>query len=208
VYIPQHFREDRSDVLHAFMEESSFATVITAASEGMFATHIPVLLDGSAGRSGTLRGHVAKANPHWQLMNGINETLVIFTGPHAYISPSWYASGGRVPTWNYVAVHAYGKAHVIKEGAALRRLVEETVHRYEDGFERPWHMSSLTEEQAAPLLSAIVGFEMPIERLEGKRKLGQNRSRADREAMVRGLRAYGRDDAAVIADLIEADLTG
>lgn len=206
MYVPQHFREERLDVLHRIVEENSFATVISPSPDGIVATHIPVLLDRSAGRFGTLRAHVARANPHWRHMTSGTETLVVFRGPHAYVSPSWYASGGRVPTWNYVAVHAYGVPRILDDPSALRRLVEETVHRYEDGFETPWEMTSVDERTIDGLLKAIVGFEIPIARLEGKRKLGQNRSRADREAMVNGLRAHGRDDADTIADLVEADL--
>ncbi len=206
MYLPEHFREERLDVLHRIIEENSFATVISPSPGGIVATHIPVLLDRSAVPFGTLRGHVARANPHWRHMTSGGETLVIFRGPHAYVSPSWYASGGRVPTWNYVAVHAYGVPRIVDDPSALRRLVEETVHRYEDGFETPWEMSSVDGKVIVGLLNAVVGFEIPIARLEGKRKLGQNRSRADREAMVEGLRAHGRDDAGVIADLVEEDL--
>lgn len=210
MYIPQHFREERLDVLHRIVEDNSFATVITHSSEGIVATHIPVLLDRGAGPLGRLRGHVARANPHWRHLGSDvateAETLVIFRGPHAYVSPSWYVSSDRVPTWNYVAVHAYGTPRVIEDPVALRRLVEETAHRYEDAFETPWQVSSVNEETIDGLLKGIVGFEMPIARIEGKRKLGQNRSRTDREAMVRGLRAHGRDDARAIADLVEADL--
>lgn len=206
MYVPQHFREDRLDVLHRIIEENSFATVISPSPGGIVATHIPVLLDRSSAPFGTLRGHVARANPHWRGWTGVDESLVIFRGPHAYVSPSWYVSTDRVPTWNYLAVHAYGTPHLIDDPAALRRLVEETVDRYEGGFEVPWQMSSVKDGTIEGLLKAIVGFKMPIARLEGKRKLGQNRSRADREAMVDGLRAHGRDDAAVIADLVEEDL--
>jgi transcriptional regulator len=211
MYVPEHFREARLDVLYRIVEENSFATVISPSQDGIVATHIPVLLDRTAGPLGTLRGHVARANPHWRHMASGRatkaETLVIFRGPHAYISPSWYASGGRVPTWNYLAVHAYGTPRLIDDPAALRRLVAETVDRYEGGFDVPWQMSSVKDDAIDGLLKAIVGFEMPIARIEGKRKLGQNRSRADREAMVRGLRAHGRDDAQMIADLVEAELT-
>ncbi|MDE3112553.1 MAG: FMN-binding negative transcriptional regulator [Chloroflexota bacterium] len=206
MYVPQHFREDRLDVLHALMEENSFATCVSASAGGIVATHIPVLLDRSAGPLGTLRGHIARANKHWERWTGSSEMLVMFQGPHAYVSPSWYASSGRVPTWNYLAVHAYGTPRATEDPEVLRRLVDETTHRYEDGFETPWRMSSVDDKTIEGLLQAIVGFEMPIARLEGKRKLGQNRSRADREAMVRGLRAHGSDDAAVIADLVAEDL--
>ncbi|MBU6424625.1 MAG: FMN-binding negative transcriptional regulator [Chloroflexi bacterium] len=206
MYRPQHFREERLDVLHAIMERNSFATLVSAGPDGIVATHVPVLLDRAAGRLGTLRGHIARANDHWKHWASGAEMLVIFRGPHAYVSPSWYATSGRVPTWNYLAVHAYGTPRLVEDPDALRRLVDETTHRYEDGFETPWRMSSVEPKVIDGLLDAVVGFETPIARLEGKRKLGQNRSRADREEMAAGLRAHGSDDAGVIADLVEADL--
>ncbi len=205
MYVPQHFREERTDVLHRVIEENGFATVVTPSPAGIVATHIPILLDWTRGPLGTLRGHVARANPHWTHLAG-SETLVIFRGPHAYISPSWYATRGRVPTWNYVAVHAYGTPHLTSEPAAVQRLIEATIDRYEGGFERPWDISALDPDAVTSLLEGVVAFEIPIARLEGKRKLGQNRSRSDREGMVRGLRTHGRDGAKVIADLVEADL--
>jgi transcriptional regulator len=207
VYVPEHFREERLDVLHGIIEENSFATLVSASSDGTVATHIPFLLDRSAGPLGMLRGHVARANPHWTHL-AQSEALVIFLGAHAYVSPSWYATSGRVPTWNYVAVHAYGTPRLIEDESVLRRLIEETVARYESGFERPWDMSAIEERSVSGLLRGIVGFDIPIARIDGKRKLGQNRSRADREGMVRGLRAHGGASGAAIADLVETDLDG
>ncbi len=206
MYVPKHFREDRIDVLHRIIEDESFATMVTSVADGIVATHIPFLLDRSRGPLGTLRGHVARANPHWRHLSSGTETLVIFLGPHAYISPTWYESTGRVPTWNYVAVHAYGTPQPFDDEARLRALVADTTRRYEGGLEPPWDPSTLNPAAVSGLLASIVGFEIPIARIDGKRKLGQNRSRAEREGMVRGLRAYGRDDAKVIADLVEADL--
>lgn len=207
MYIPRHFREERLEVLHTIIEENSFATLVSTSPAGIVATHIPFLLRRSEGPFGTLRGHVARANPHWtHLAQG--EAVVIFLGSHAYVSPSWYASTDRVPTWNYVAVHAYGTPRLIQEDSVLRELVETTVTRYESQFERPWEMSSIDQSKVPGLLRGIVGFEIPIQRIEGKRKLGQNRSRPDREGMARGLRAYGGASGAAIADLVDADLAG
>ena len=205
MYIPQHFREERLDVVHDVIDEHSFATLVSQTPDGLFATHIPILLDRTAGPFGTLKGHVARANPHWQHLAG-TEALIIFMGPHAYISPSWYATAGRVPTWNYVTVHAYGTPRLTDDPSAVRALIETTVGRYESGLEPPWDMSGLDPKAVDGLLQSIVAFEIPIARIEGKRKLNQNRSRADREGAVRGLRAHGHDDAAAIADLMEADL--
>lgn len=201
MYVPRHFREDRLDVLHSIIEENSFATLVSTSPEGIIATHIPFLLRRSEGPFGTLRGHVARANPHWtHLPQG--EAVVIFLGSHAYVSPSWYVSIDRVPTWNYVAVHAYGTPRLIEDGSVLRQLVEDTVDRYEGDFERPWELSSIDEGKIPGLLRGIVGFEIPIGRIDGKRKLGQNRSQADREGMVAGLRAYGGASGAALADLV------
>lgn len=205
MYVPSHFREDRPEVLHAIIEENSFATLVSTTPDGLVATHIPFLLDRSAGPLGTLRAHVARANRHWTQV-AQSEALVIFLGSHSYVSPSWYASSDRVPTWNYVAVHAYGTPRLIEDGAELRALVAATVTRYESAFERPWDMSSIEEAKLGGLLRGIVGFEIPIQRMDGKRKLGQNRSRADREGMVGGLRAHGGPSGAAIADLVDADL--
>lgn len=207
MYVPKHFREERLEVLHAIIEENSFATLVSTTPEGIVATHIPFLLRRSEGPFGTLRGHVARANPHWTHL-AQSEAAVIFLGSHAYISPSWYVSTDRVPTWNYVAVHAYGTPRLIDDESVLRELVADTVTRYESELERPWQMSSLEDKKVAGLLKAIVGFEIPIERIEGKRKLGQNRSRADREGMVAGLRAFGGSSGAAIADLVGSDLSG
>jgi len=208
MYIPRHFLEERLDVLHRIIEDESFATLVTSTADGIVATHVPFLLDRSRGPLGTLRGHVARANPHWQHLTNGTETLVIFLGSHAYVSPTWYASSGRVPTWNYVAVHVYGTPQPFEDEDRLRQIVADTARRYESGLEPTWDVDVLDPAAVSGLLKGIVGFEIPIARIEGKRKLGQNRSRDEREGMVRGLRAHGRDDAAVIADLIEVDLAG
>lgn len=205
MYVPAHFREERLDVLHAIIEENSFATLVSSTPAGIVATHIPFLLDRSTGPLGVLRGHVARANRHWTQL-AQSEAAVIFLGEHSYVSPSWYVSTDRVPTWNYVAVHVYGTPRLIEDERELRELVGETVTRYESGFERPWDMSSIEERTLGGLLRGIVGFQIRIERIEGKRKLGQNRSRADRESMVLGLRAHGGTSGAAIAELVEEDL--
>lgn len=207
MYVPTHFREDRLEVLHAIIEENSFATLVSNSPTGIVATHIPFLLRRSEGPFGTLRGHVARANQHWTHLES-GEAVVIFLGSHSYVSPSWYASTDRVPTWNYVAVHAYGTPRLIEDDSVLRELVEDTVTRYEGELERPWEMSSIDPSKIPGLLRGIVGFEIPIQRIEGKRKLGQNRSRPDREGMVAGLRAYGGSSGAAIADLVDSDLAG
>lgn len=204
MYIPQHFREDRHDVLHDLIEAYSFATVVSAGAE-LVADHVPVLIDRARGPLGTLRGHFAKANGHWRVLAGA-PALAIFQGPHAYISPTWYETPVSVPTWNYVAVHAYGTPRLIADEATLRALIADIVRTYEARFERPWSLDRLPAEMVARSMAQIVGFEIPIERLEGKWKLNQNRSAADRKGAIRGLRAGGSPLGVDVARLMEAAL--
>jgi transcriptional regulator len=205
MYIPATFRETRSEVLHALMREHSFATLISILDGALFATHIPVLLDASRGEYGTLRAHMARANPHWRAFTptpDATESLVIFQGPHAYISPSWYLSQQAVPTWNYTAVHAYGRPTVTTELSRVRELLEETVGTFEDGMPQPWTTAQAGEEYIANMAKGIVAFEMPISRLEGKRKLGQNRPAEDARSAAHGLQANGDEVGQVVASLM------
>ena len=192
MYIPAAFRETRSEVLHALIREHSFATLISQLDGQLFATHLPILLDAARGSHGTLVAHMARANPHWHafLADGA-ESLAIFLGPHAYISPSWYASELTVPTWNYSAVHAYGKPSVMDDPARVRALLDETVGTFESGLPEQWSTASVGDEYVTKLAQGIVAFEMPIVRLEGKRKLGQNRPVADMRGAAAGLQANG-----------------
>jgi transcriptional regulator len=189
MYIPEVFRETQLDVLHSFIRAYSFGTLVSRVAGELFASHLPLLLDSERGSTGTLVGHMARANPHWQGFEEPGPVLALFQGPHAYISPSWYATELSVPTWNYVAVHASGTPRIIRDREQLLHLLDRTVRTYESGFETPWQISRLPESFVEKLSAAIVGFEIPIERLEGKVKLGQNRSREDREGMLAGLAA-------------------
>lgn len=204
MYVPQHFREDRTDVLHDLIETYSLATVVSGNAE-LVADHVPLLVDRTRGPLGTLRGHFARANGHWRALAGA-PALAIFQGPHAYISPTWYETPVSVPTWNYVAVHAYGTPRLIEDGAMLRELIADIVRTYEARFERPWSMDQLPAETVDRSMAQIVGFEIPIERLEGKWKMNQNRSAADRRGAIRGLRAQGSAPEAQVAELMEAAL--
>lgn len=207
MYVPDAFREDRLDILHARMRENSFATLVTAGDDGLVATHLPLLLDSERGPFGTILGHLARANPHWPSLTPERETLAIFGGPHAYISPTWYQAPMAVPTWNYVAIHAYGRPRLIQSEERLYRIVEQTVKVYEEQFDYRWNLD-LYRDFAEKLLKNIVGFEMPIERLEGKAKLSQNRSRADQRGVVDGLIAQGDPLGARIAQLMRERLDG
>jgi transcriptional regulator len=206
LYIPKAFREDRQQVLHSLIRRHSFGTLVTFGDGGLAATHLPFLLDPERGPHGTLLGHLARANPQWESFGESfasgQEALAIFQGPNAYVSPSWYETFLSVPTWNYVAVHAYGLPRLVTDQAALRRILEATVGTYEASFEEPWDMARLPEDYVEHMTKAIVGFEIPIARLEGKRKLSQNRSAADRQGAIDGLNRHGGAPGQAVAELM------
>lgn len=182
MYVPAHFRVDDYEKLAAFIDENSFAILVTQGEQGPFATHLPLLLDREAKPLGRLLGHVARANPQWQRFGEGQEALTIFHGAHAYISPLAYVTGPAVPTWNYVAVHAYGVPKLITDPPALDRLLARMIAKYETGRAREWK-DHLPTDFKAKMMRAIVGFEIPIARLEGKFKLGQNRPDSDLESV-------------------------
>ena len=192
MYIPPAFREEDTAALHEMMRRARFATLVNGTGGEIQATHLPLLLDSERGALGTLRGHVARANPQWRQFVGGSEALAIFLGPHAYVSPNWYETALSVPTWNYVAVHAYGTVRYFDDTEALTALLRETVRIYEYGQLNPWDMDALPVEFVERLAGGIVGFEIEITRLEGKWKLGQNRSEADRRGVAQAL--SGSDD--------------
>lgn len=208
MYIPAAFRETRLDVLYALMRDNRFATLISQLDGQLFATHVPILLDPTRGAQGTLLGHLARANPHWQAFINTNEgpeSLVIFQGPHAYISPSWYESELAVPTWNYSAVHVYGRPAVLEDPRRIRTLLDETVGTFEASLPRPWTTGRLTEDYITNMAQGIVAFEMEIARIEGKRKLGQNRPVADMRSAAAGLQEHGGALGKAVADqMLEA----
>lgn len=211
MYLPEPFAEERLDVLHGAVEQAGLATLVTVGSAGLVATHLPLLLDRRAGAYGTLYGHLARANPQWRDAEG-TQALVIFLGPEAYVSPSWYAtkqeSGRVVPTWNYLAVHGYGPLHTYADPQRLRAHVERLTARHESRQPAPWQVSDAPEDFLAGMLRGIVGIEIPIERLEGKWKLSQNRPEADRLGTIAGLRARGEAGDAAVAGLMEQRETG
>ena len=194
MYVPDHFREDRPDVLHDAMRRIGFATLVT---QGLEANHLPMLLEG-----GVLRGHVARANPVWKA--GAGEALAIFLGPHAYVSPSWYPSkaetGKAVPTWNYLTVHARGAINWIQDADWLRAHVGALSAAHETGRENPWAITDAPAGYVDGLLRAIVGFELTIAKLEGKWKLSQNRDAADRAGVREGLLRDGHEDLSRLMD--------
>jgi transcriptional regulator len=206
MYIPKTFQEDRLPVLHEAMRQTGLATLVTVGPDGPQASHVPVLLDPARGPKGALTGHVARANPQWRRISPEIQALAIFRGPDAYVSPSWYATkretGKVVPTWDYVAVHAYGPIEFFDDAERLLGVVTRLTDRHESDRDAPWAVSDAPEDFVATMLKGIVGFDLPIERLEGAWKLSQNRNEADRAGVVAGL--TGEDDPAAsdVAGLI------
>ncbi|MBL9114552.1 MAG: FMN-binding negative transcriptional regulator [Verrucomicrobiaceae bacterium] len=186
MYIPPAFRVEDSEKITAFIQRYSFATLITHDGEAPFASHLPMLFHPGAGSHGTLVSHMARSNPQWQHFCSGEEVLVIFHGPHSYISPSWYETALAVPTWNYATVHAYGVPTVLNGHERVVSVLDELVAAHEAAFERPW-TGNVPEEFRDKLIQGIVAFEIPVSRIEGKFKLGQNRSEADTRGVIDAL---------------------
>jgi transcriptional regulator len=205
MYIPKTFEVTDASTLHEFIDTYSFGTLVTAAGEEPVATRLPMILDRATGEHGTLLGHVARANPQWRLFDGRRRCLAMFDGPHAYISPSWYATSPAVPTWNYAAVHVYGVARPIHDAAQLSALVDRLVGIYEAGMAAPWP-GALPADFRASMLKAIVGFAIEIDRIEGKFKMGQNRPLEDRIGTVAQLEKSADPAARALASLTRRHL--
>ncbi len=194
MYIPQHFAEhDQAEILR-FIAAHAFGTLVTVDAGIPFASHIPFLLE--RGKTLMLSGHLAKANPQWQHLAANPQVLAMFQGAHAYVSPTWYAGAG-VPTWNYTAVHVYGKVRVIHDADWLREKVERLSAQYEGSSETAW-----IPAYPAKMLEAIVGFEITIESLQAKYKLSQNRSAADQRNVMQALEASGGENERGVAALM------
>jgi transcriptional regulator len=201
MYIPPHFAESDLNTLHDFIEQHSFGLLVSQHQGEPFVTHLPFLLNRTAGPNGALLGHVARQNPQWRDLVG-QKVLAIFQGPHAYISPTWYQADKAVPTWNYVAVHAYGSARLIEDPAELVAVIRELTRRHEQFMPAPWDFDP-AEPFVQKLATQIVAFRIEIERLEGKWKLNQNHPRERRERVVEALRQQRWEDARAIADLMD-----
>jgi transcriptional regulator len=204
VYVPEHFREGRIDVLQAFVAQHPLATLVAMTSQGLTANHIPLRAQLSPAGGGVLRGHVARANSLWREVKPDAPVLAIFTGADSYISPSWYPSkrehGKVVPTWNYAAVHVNGNIRFIDEAAWLRQFVTSLTDLHEQGNRERWHVSDAPPDYIDGMLRAIVGFEITITGVVAKFKGSQNRPAADRAAVRAALRAAGRS-ATEVAEL-------
>lgn len=193
MYLPKHFEETRTAVMHDLVRANPLGMWIVLGESELVANPIPFLVDRSRGEFGTLIGHVARANPIWQLPKSPIPSIVSFHGPNAYISPTWYPSkkehGKVVPTWNYITVVAQGHPTFIHDKQWLLELVTRLTNEHENKIEAPWHVTDAPADYIDGLLSAIVGVEIPITRLEGKWKMSQNRSEEDREGVAKGLAA-------------------
>jgi transcriptional regulator len=208
MYIPHANAEHRPETMLHFIEARAFGALVTASpSDGLFATHLPLVLDRTRGEHGILEGHVARGNPHHRHALSAGEALVIFQGADAYVTPSWYAAkaehGRVVPTWNYVAVHAYGTLRFVDDVGFLTRHLEALTSRHESGREQPWSPADAPADYIAQLQRGIVGVELTITRLEGKWKMSQNRSDADIDGVVRGLAASHVDGDRQVAAIVE-----
>ena len=207
MYLPSHFEETRIDVLHELVRQYPLGSLVTLGAKGLNANHIPFELDAAPAPYGTLRGHVARANPVWRDYDPAFEALVIFHGPQVYISPSWYETkketGEVVPTYNYAVVHAYGRLRIVEDRAWLRGLVARLTERFEGGRAAPWQVSDAPQDFIDKQLGAIVGIEIEVSKMLGKWKASQNRPATDRAGVAEALGAAADADSLAMSQMIK-----
>ena len=220
MYVPNHFREDDPAVLLAEMWRQAAATLVSQGPGGLIASHVPVEVvpenttgEPASSTWGRVRCHLARANPHAKVLAAGGEVLLIFQGAEGYVSPSFYpskaTSGGKaVPTWNYVAIHAYGTPEAFEGEAALRPHLAALTDRHEELRAEPWAIADAPDDFIAMMCKAIIGFDIALSRVEGKWKMSQNRAPADREGAASGLRAEGRADLAALVEAAAAKRGG
>ena len=206
MYVPRHFEESRLALVAAAIERIQVATLVTSGPDGPLVSHIPMMLDRNDGPLGRLVGHVARANLHWKDGAGL-PSVAIFFGPNGYVSPNWYPTKREtqkvVPTWDYIAVHARGTLEAFEEPERLLALVTALTNVHESRSAQPWHVDDAPEPFVASQLRAIVGLELPIEKLVGKWKLSQNRSEEDIDGVIAGLRALGDEGSFELAQAVQ-----
>ncbi len=204
MYVPAAFAESDRTRLFDFIEANSFGVLVSQVKGEHFATHLPLLLNRGTGPSGQLVGHMARANPQWQEISG-QQVLAVFSGPHAYISPSWYEAENVVPTWNYVAVHVYGECEIIDDERATAQVVEDYVSTYERRMPIPWAIDPATPF-FEKMVKMVVGFRIRVSRIEGKWKLSQNHPVERRERVARELAAAEDSNSREISRLMAEGL--
>ena len=205
MYVPKHFEETDPSILKGLMREFSFALLVTAREGVPIGTHVPLHINDS-GENVRLWGHLARANTHWQDFDGQREAMAVFQGPHSYISPNWYASEDLPPTWNYAIIHAYGRPKIIEDTDEIKEILSQLVRSNENDLTGNWRIGKLTKKNMTAQLKSIVVFEIPIDRLEGKFKMSQNRGPEDAQGAAEGLRAIGNPNAETVATEIEIRL--
>jgi len=210
MYLPTHFKETRVPVVHEVIRAHPFGTLVTLDSTGLNGNHMPFEIIPEPAPFGTLRAHVARANPVWRDFSEDVEALVIFQGAQGYVTPSWYATktetGKVVPTWNYLVVHAYGPLQVVDDAAWLRAFVTRLTDRFEAERADPWKVTDAPDDYVEKMLSAIVGIEVPVTRLLGKWKASQNRPPIDRERVVQGLRERNATGDVAMSEWVQETL--
>jgi transcriptional regulator len=205
MYVPETFKVVDEGEIKAFMQRYDFATIVSSPPTGLVATHAPVVVRHDAAGLVVL-GHVARANSHWEAMSGSVESLMIFNGPQSYVSPTWYANSPAVPTWNYAVVHAYGKLQFREDRDFIENVLDELVHRYENTRTAPWRIEDLPSDFRDRMLARIVGFEMPVVKIEAKFKLGQNRRLEDRVGTITGLESEMSPEGVALAAFMRSHL--
>lgn len=212
MYVPRIHEENRLDVLHSLIAAHPLGAWVEAGEAELLVNHVPFVLDPSRGKYGTLMGHVARANPVWKAARASVAGVVTFRGPQTYVTPSWYPSkhqhGKAVPTWNYAVVVAHGRPRFIEERDWLYAHLRELTETHEQSQALPWSLDDAPPDFTETLVTAIVGVEIPIERLEGKWKTSQNRPQQDKLGVVAGLLGRGDDESAAMAGLVRQHIDG
>lgn len=207
MYLEKRYEETRVEVMQGLIRDHPLATLVTQGADGLDANHIPMIIDESPAPYGTLRGHIARANPLLRNIAKNTEALAIFHGPNTYISPSWYVTrhetGKVAPTWNYAVVHAHGPLRIVEDAAWIRAQLEALTAHNESAFPEPWAVSDAPEEFVEGLIGAIVGFEMPVTRMTGKWKVSQNQPQRNQASVVEALLANAQPFASDMAALVE-----
>lgn len=204
MYIPKQFRKEETSEIVEFIRSHSFGVLFSQHDGLPTATHLPFIVSTQGDGSITLLSHMAKANPQWKSLKS-KSALVVFSGPHAYVSASWYEEENTVSTWNYVSAHVHGKIEIVQDEKSLKTILKEATDFYEQGFEKPWKLED-HEETVDSMLSGIVGLKMQVEKLEGKWKLNQHHSKVRKERVIAQLQKQKHYDSKDIAKLMEKDL--